>query len=361
MLLKHLENHPNLLLSGVAGSGKTYLIKQLVEHFDKNSIRYKICSFTNNACSQYENAKTFHREFGLEIDKDTAKAGLIKQIAKYEYLIIDEYSMIPDLVYNYLALLKENTNTKFIFVGDHEQLASIDNPEHINNSVVKSLYDNVMIRLNYSNRITNKEFLRYLLTEKNYKADDLANYINGDCIAAYNLCTSNKRKERIIRKIHGSLLQEKKELCIGDKIMALSNNNKIIKNCHYIVHNIYYDTTGVLDRVILKYNTEINDRKYKNVAILRPGVDIDTNIITLKKEQLYDYTYDKDTDKKIINGFLFEYSTAFTIWKSQGSTIENNINVYIDRLKIFDNDTMRRLIYVALTRVRSPDMINLYM
>ena len=362
-LLEHLSNHSNLLLSGCAGSGKTYLIKELTKHFDKNSIRYKIISHTNNACSQYDNAKTIHREFGLEIDQITANANLINKINRYEYLIIDEYSMTPSLVYNYLLLLKEHTDTKFIFVGDHEQLASIDDIDCINNDMVKSLYDNVMIRLNYSNRIKNKEFLNYLLNTSTYTKDDLSKYVNvyhkNDISnlkqSTYHLCTTNKRRENIIKAIHGKTLQEKKELQLGDKIMGLSTCNKIITNCHYIVHEIRDDF------IVLKYNTEINDRKYKNVSIMRPGYEVDNNIIKISKNDLYSYTYDKETDKKIINGFLFEYSTAFTIWKSQGSTINNKIGVHIDRLKIFDDDTIRRLIYVALSRVSDPSMIDLYL
>ena len=67
---------------------------------------------------------------GITLHKFVMKMKTAKSIAKlqtYDYIFVDEISMVKEIFYKFLLMLKQkNMNIKFIIVGDYNQLAPVN-------------------------------------------------------------------------------------------------------------------------------------------------------------------------------------------------------------------------------------------
>ena len=119
-----------VIITGGPGTGKTTIIKMLINLFKKEGLEVALCAPTGRAARRIEettleDAKTLHRmlelgkveENGLNIDYAVNK---IKQ----KVVIVDEMSMVDIVLMNYLTKGLED-NTKLILIGDSDQLSSV--------------------------------------------------------------------------------------------------------------------------------------------------------------------------------------------------------------------------------------------
>ena len=128
------NNHPNLLIHGVNGSGKTLLIKTVLNDlFDINKYNKKEL-LTENI--NYERSD-FHYYFDLKlINNDLKFIDFIKEIVKsynhytnkYNYIILDNFEYLSNLNQDRLRVIFEkslNTNKIIIITS---KLNKISNP-----------------------------------------------------------------------------------------------------------------------------------------------------------------------------------------------------------------------------------------
>jgi exodeoxyribonuclease V alpha subunit len=115
------------LISGPAGSGKTYLVKQLVDEFQKQELSITLCAPTGKAARRMEEvcdmpASTIHRLLGYDGTGFNYHGGnkLVTDI-----ICIDEVSMIDIWLFYHLMDAIDIENTKIIFAGDHNQLPPV--------------------------------------------------------------------------------------------------------------------------------------------------------------------------------------------------------------------------------------------
>jgi len=131
----------NVLLTGPAGSGKTFLLNQYIAHLKKEGIGAAITASTGIAATHI-GGRTIHSWAGIGI-KDrlspgdiralTKRAYLKKQFAKTEVLIIDEISMLHahrlDMVNKVCQAFKKNSlpfgGIQVVMSGDFFQLPPI--------------------------------------------------------------------------------------------------------------------------------------------------------------------------------------------------------------------------------------------
>jgi len=139
-------NGENIFITGPGGSGKSFLIKNIVKHAEAHNKNIKICALTGCAAILLEcKATTLHMFSGIgfankkneEIIAElfTTKRYKLKNWRKLEILIIDEVSMMSLKILLLLDLIAKkfyrNSNPfgglQVIFTGDFYQLSPVCN------------------------------------------------------------------------------------------------------------------------------------------------------------------------------------------------------------------------------------------
>ncbi len=130
----------NVFLTGVAGSGKSYLIRHFL--IDKKPKAFPILASTG-AAAILVGGRTFHSFFGLGImqggfevtvERALASKKLVKRLSKAQGVIIDEISMLSGTTLRAaetISRLARNNNSpwgglKVIAVGDFAQLPPVN-------------------------------------------------------------------------------------------------------------------------------------------------------------------------------------------------------------------------------------------
>lgn len=149
-------------LSGYAGTGKTYLVKALIEYLENENIDYTLCVPTHKAKTVLErftsrSAMTLHKLLALSPDIEILKLDLnyLKFLTRDIKLmmfpidgvvICDESSMVNDDLFDLLIEKSKTFKSKIIFVGDKAQLKPVN---AITYSKVFELEDNFTLKKIY--------------------------------------------------------------------------------------------------------------------------------------------------------------------------------------------------------------------
>ena len=134
--LKCVMDGHSILLTGSAGTGKSYTIKYIIEYLNNANKKYAITASTGTA-AVIIGGQTLHSFLGLGLGTGSVKEilnNILKNKKKYEsILIIDEISMIDKELFEkisiILSIIKSNDkffgNIQLILVGDFCQLAPV--------------------------------------------------------------------------------------------------------------------------------------------------------------------------------------------------------------------------------------------
>lgn len=134
------QTSQKFVLAGLAGTGKTTMMKVLRQHVDGCNIRF--LAPTNKAASVLQTkgipASTIHREFYQLIESEKGKDPVFEfcgdRATEDDLYVIDEASMIDaDMLRDLLS-----TEGRFLFVGDHGQLPPVGiDPKMMQNADVR--------------------------------------------------------------------------------------------------------------------------------------------------------------------------------------------------------------------------------
>ena len=128
-----IQNHNVCVITGGPGTGKTTIIKTIIELYKQEEKKVVLCAPTGRAAKRMtettgEEAKTLHRllEIGKANSDDMQNMDPNVEVAPLDadVVIVDEVSMVDIFLMNYLlqAIYK---GTKLILVGDSNQLPSV--------------------------------------------------------------------------------------------------------------------------------------------------------------------------------------------------------------------------------------------
>lgn len=126
-------NYNNVcIITGGPGTGKTTIIKAIIELYKKHGMKPVLCAPTGRAAKRMtettgEESKTLHRLLELTAtsdDADNFNTELLVTPIDGDIIIVDEASMLDMFLMNYLlkAIYK---GTKLVLVGDIDQLPSV--------------------------------------------------------------------------------------------------------------------------------------------------------------------------------------------------------------------------------------------
>lgn len=131
------------VITGGPGTGKTTIIKAIIELYKKHGMKPVLCAPTGRAAKRMtettgEDAKTLHRLLELmgSDDENPFNTELLVTPIDGDIIIVDEASMLDMFLMNYLvkAIYK---GTKLVLVGDIDQLPSVG-PGRVLNDIIES-------------------------------------------------------------------------------------------------------------------------------------------------------------------------------------------------------------------------------
>lgn len=179
------------IITGGPGTGKTTIIKSIIDLYEKQDKKVVLCAPTGRAAKRMteatgKEAKTLHRllEIG-KIEEEGKLESTDYDVAPIDadVIIIDEMSMVDLFLMNYLLKAVYN-GTKLVLVGDVDQLASVGPgsilADLINSNTIKTVNLDKIFRqaakskiiLN-SHRVNNgEEFISVEEAKKNEVKDD---------------------------------------------------------------------------------------------------------------------------------------------------------------------------------------------
>ena len=338
---KLLIKNKGLLLQASAGNGKTYTAKMIASKLGK---RVKIIAPTNKAGLNIGGG-TIHR--CLEIDKKGyIKQSTIKAInTKYDYIIVDEISMIGRDLWSRLCLLKQELpHLIFLLLGDEKQIPPVEQ------NTIKDYFNHPAVKYicNYNKNILNvrkryDEILYNLLEDVDNI--DITKYPK--LITDRNICYYNKTRIRI-NKMWNDKYKKEGDLFLPKPIAKSTDDDDKIK----LTQDMYIYENMPIIAMRTKWDKE-EGLLFANSETF--------NICHIGNEEIgiFNERPDENGEKEAYNlsipieefnkYFLMNYCS--TTHKAQGETITENFTIY-------DWDAMdTKLRYTALSRAKKIEQV----
>jgi len=354
----------NLFLTGAAGTGKSYTLKEIVNYLEINNINFGLTALTGCA-SVLINGQTIHSFLCLGISNNLNEIknnllkfkGIYNKLIKLDTLIIDEISMMDNVLFelidNILKWIKNNDkpfgNVQMILVGDFYQLPPINNNYcftselwtklNLNNiiltDIIRQKDDNKLQQIlqDIRNGDISDDTISILKSMSNTKFDNLDN------IKPTRLYPINTNVDKINNYEYNKLLKINNFKEYEYKAYSNSNKNidtyniKLTLNVQIMVirnidlkNKLFNGTRGIV--------IELND---KSVKIK----DINGNYHTI---EYYTDINKNNKQKSEISFMPLKLAYAMSIHKSQGSTID-----YLE-IDIGDDIFISGQLYTALSR-----------
>ena len=381
--VKKMESGQNVFLTGKAGTGKSYVVREFLRRNRKRNIL--VCAPTGVAAINIGGA-TLHRTFGIPIRPLAAgeyNRNISDAVKLADTVIIDEISMCRFDVFEYVMETLSRAETdlnarhkQVIVVGDFFQLepvltkkdmevlyASRNQEDYPDGFAFHSPYwdyagfEPVMLK-NVMRQAGDSEFTKNLNRIRMGDAAAVA-WFNGHAAAeepenAITLCGTNDRADEINQK--------KAELIPGQEIVYQASVEGEVKKGDKL-------TTDELSlKVGMQVMTLVNDsgNAYQNGSIgtitglYEGGIKVlfengEESLINQFDWEIVSYEVINDKPERIVVGHFrqipVKIAYAITVHKSQGQTYDK-VNISPD---FFANGQL----YVALSRARSIDGIHL--
>lgn len=350
------QNNQEFKLAGYAGTGKSFMVRNVIDELNLNLSQVAFCAFTGKASlvlmrylgSDY-NVSTIHRLIYEVVDGpfDSYLFELKKKLFGIRLIVVDESSMVNLEILNDLRTFGLN----ILFIGDHGQLEAIGeqanlmkNPDHTLTEIMRQLEGDPLIHLSMLAREQKRiDFGKYgssalVIRKHEMKIDAM---LRADQV----ICGYNKTVQQINTEIraHRGFYYDSPQY--GDKIIFNRNNYKDTLDGYPI-------TNGMIGEIISE--PILGHHKNKNIVGNFYKMDIKADF--LDKPYLDIYIPEKDFleyDKSVYNGKgknlvnRAHYGNAITCHKSQGDQFDK---VYLINESFGDEPW--RWLYTGITRAK---------
>jgi len=382
--LELFHGNKKVFLTGGAGTGKSTLVKELLENYTP------IMTSTTGVSALQIDGQTAHSFFKLGIastldelksmDQSTIKkfrmhtirrylSKMIKAIAKADFIVIDEVSMLNVNVMEMIKYRLEQSgypNKPILFTGDLLQLPPVQGESILES---KDFRESSIFNLNSIYRTNNKKFIEFsTLIRMGEVTPDIKNYIESKRYMDQDL-TGYVQIFPTVKEVQSQNNQMLAELKTESKIYTPEINKKGSKVYQREI-DAFMENAKITQELELKVGAQIiltrNSvcENYVNgdVAIIEK---LNDNSISIKLDRdgttrLIEYVEFENIEFKEVNGSLKKSTKyvvkalpvmlgwAITIHKSQGAGIEK---LYIRTRNLFAQSQF----YVAISRSSNPD------
>lgn len=354
---RYNTHQPYTTIVGYAGTGKTTLVKFIVDELQLKDVDVVYIAYTGKAALVLRNkgctnAMTAHR---LLYKSEEQPDGTFIHIPKkkldkyYSLIVCDEASMLPQEMIDLLL----SHNIHVLFLGDNAQLPPIegkqtilDNPDVFLTEITRQALDNPIIKLSMD--VRDGTALKYggdkqcRVMPSNKVTDPLL--IGADQIIVGKNATRH-RMNTYMRKLKWGD-QYSSDPLDGDKCICLKNNwNKVGSNGDPLINgqigrlqNIYIMKMPPYDKVIIADFVSDDGGVYEDLLI-------DYQLMVEGKP-----TVNKENWTKFVGApklLEFAYAYAITCHKSQGSEF-NRVILFEEWLG--DYEQHKKWLYTGITR-----------
>ena len=410
MLAKFIadEHARDMYISGVAGTGKTTELKQLISYCIANEVEYTACAFTHKACAIMRtklpsgaNVKTLHSFLGKcptintrALKKEHVSTNTKGRARLQGLLFVDEYSMVGERDYKEI----KQAGLKVVWIGDPHQLPPVGDKQAVTPSGPYQTKLTKIWRNNNPLQIPLNALISYIDGEAPPTAlEPVQNYfIRGkDLCKEYVACTTskillaytNKRVQELNAQIAGRTLPEENDLVyspttreyyrfkgwvegatiidvpysnststsIPDALVAkLENKNKNIVYFSAVFGYNNFNNKKILNSKLAVQANKVIEAKHKKPAIEWARLN-KTSSLARKRGRAW---------RECLNfnecTVCLDFPHAMTVHKSQGSTYHTVLVDTDDIAKCADRNfkLYLKLLYVAISRASNKVITN---
>lgn len=362
------DNEKYTVISGYAGTGKSTLVKFIVQALPVDPSDVIFATFTGKAAQVLlskgnENAMTLHRLLYESIPRaDGTFYRRKRQILGYKVVIVDEVSMAPKEM---MELLFSHYGVYVICLGDPFQLPPIDKnadnhlldePHIFLDEVMRQALDSDIIKLTMD--IRHKKPIQNFVG-KDVQVLDQTQLTTGMLLWADQIiCGTNKTRIEMNNHMR-NLLDRSNDPEDGDKVICLRNYwDYWADNGDYLVNG----TIGFLNNVYSTFNVLPQWYGGNTVPIIQANFTSDSNAdygnLQMDKKEILtgEKSLDRKTEFRLMRSKKFSslvpmdftYGYCITCHKAQGS--QWNKVLVIEEKFPFDKEEHARWLYTACTR-----------
>lgn len=368
---RHRAGEKYTVIAGYAGTGKSTLVRYIIDALDIEEDRVCHCAFTGKAAEVLKkkgnkNVATLHRLLYEHIPRPAG--GFFrkpKPFIDYDVIVVDEVSMAPKSL---MELLFKH-QVYVICLGDPFQLPPIDKDEdnhllddpHIFlDEIMRQEEDSEIIQLTM--KIRNQEPIDYF-NGNEVKIIPYSDLNTGVLQWGDQILTATNAKRQAINNQMRALQGRTGEPVDGDKIICLRNywddsslnGDALINGTIGILQNSFQTWREIprfVQSDIRKFDVLVGDLVIPETNDVYQMTEMDRQmIITGEKCCGWQLSYKLGKLRPKYGEIVpkeFAYAYAITIWKAQGS--EWNNVVVLEESFPFDKETHARAMYTAATR-----------
>jgi len=191
-----VEQGKRVSLEGFAGTGKTTLLRLLVEELKRRGHETQIAAFQNNVAEKMD-GKSIHKTYSININGERSKNNRVSRMAT----IIDEQSMIPTPLWE---IIEESNHDILVSCGDFDQLPPVNDQTNRPDSDIYRLVFPTIVRLTQVHRTCDPELMRIIDECRHGNTSNVRTSTTAP-ITKVNICDTNHKRRQVNEQVMKSL------------------------------------------------------------------------------------------------------------------------------------------------------------